>query len=195
MNSQVRFSGLENNQYHFISTYDLQDTPVSSYGRQENSNAQNETYVMQSSNFQPQPAVITNAHIQSDSSANLQSQSVHPPVFFFRPPNDFYHYHVICKEISNDIVACLLNKSIKEGNVQSNENEYIFYYQQQYNNRLYQVSCEIVSPLLVNDCLCKNFLGVEFKQNMEQEHLAFTFDQKEYLEFHLKNYLSQYLLG
>ncbi|CAG8775148.1 11684_t:CDS:1, partial [Rhizophagus irregularis] len=80
-------------------------------------------------------------------------------------------------------------------NVQSNENEGIFYYQQQYNNQLYQVSYEIVSPLLVNNCLNKNFLGIEFQQNMEQEHIVLTFGQKEYLECHLKKYLSQYLLG
>ncbi|PKC64140.1 hypothetical protein RhiirA1_462821 [Rhizophagus irregularis] len=71
-------------------------------------------------------------------------------------------------EISNDIVAYLLNKSLKERNAQSNE---------------------------VNNCLSKNFLEIEFQQNMEQEHLVLTFDQREYLECHLKKYLSQYLLG
>ncbi|CAB4379205.1 unnamed protein product [Rhizophagus irregularis] len=94
--------------------------------------------------------------------------SIHPTTFFFRPPNDFYHYHVICEEISNDT--------------------------QQYDNRIYQVSCGIVSPLMINNCLSKNFLGIEFQQNMEQEHLVLTFGQKEYLECHLKKYLSQYVL-
>jgi hypothetical protein len=181
MNPQSQFSDSENSQH---ASYNLQDT----------STAQNKTYVAQSPDFQPQ-STITNAYVQSNSSSNLQTQPVHPTVFFFRPPNDFYHYHVICKEISNDTVAYLLNKSLKERNVQSNENECIFYYQQQSNYRLYQISCEIVSPLLVNNCLSKNFLGVEFQQNLEQERLVLTFDQKEYLECHLKRYLSQYLLG
>ncbi|PKC01151.1 hypothetical protein RhiirA5_365170 [Rhizophagus irregularis] len=123
--------------------------------------------------------------------------STHPTTFFFRPPNDFYHYHVICEEISNDTVEYLLNKLnklLKESNVQSNENECIFYYQQQYDNRIYKVSCGIVSPLVINNCLSKNFLGIEFQQNMEQEHLMLTLGQKEYLERHLKKYLSQYVL-
>ncbi|PKY30518.1 hypothetical protein RhiirB3_531097 [Rhizophagus irregularis] len=166
-----------NNQHPFISaSYNLQDTPVSSHEKQESSTTPSEN-VSQSPYFQSQPTV-NNLCVQPDSSANLKTQPVHPT------------------EISNDIVAYLLNKSLKERSVQPNENECIFYYQQQCNNRLYQVSCEIVSPLLVNNCLSKNFLGVEFQQNMEQEHIVLTFDQKEYLECHyLKKYLSQYLLG
>ncbi|CAB4443182.1 unnamed protein product [Rhizophagus irregularis] len=165
MNSQGQFSDPGNNQHPFISA---------------------------SYNLQDTPV---SSHEKQESSTTPSENPVHPTVFFFRPPNDYYHYHVICKEISNDIIAYLLNKSLKERSVQPNENECIFYYQQQCNNRLYQVSCEIVSPLLVNNCLSKNFLGVEFQQNMEQEHIVLTFDQKEYLECHLKKYLSQYLLG
>ncbi|GBB86203.1 hypothetical protein RclHR1_12640003 [Rhizophagus clarus] len=194
MNSQ-EISDSENNQNPFISAAcNLQDTPDSSHERQESSTAPSETYTTQTPSFQPQPTV-TNIYLQHDSSVNHQIQPIHPTVFFFRPPNDYYHYYVICKETSNDIVAYLLNKSLKGCNIQSNENECIFYYQQQYNNRLYQVSCEIVSPLLVNNCLTKKFLGVEFQQNIEVENLVFSFNQKEYLECHLKKYLSQYLIG
>src|SRR4051812_6298912 len=41
---------------------------------------------------------------------NTPVQMNHPNVFFFRPPKDFYHYHVICKEISYDEIERLLNK-------------------------------------------------------------------------------------
>ena len=89
-----------------------------------------------------------------------------------------------------------MNKSLKENNIQSNKKECIFYHQQQCNNRLYQVSCEIASPLLINNYLNKNLLGIEFqRQNMEQENLEFTFDQKENLEIHLLQYLNNYLLN
>ncbi|GBC04434.1 hypothetical protein RclHR1_05690002 [Rhizophagus clarus] len=118
----------------------------------------------------------------------------HPNVFFYRPPNDFCHYYVSCKEICYDTVTHLLNK-LKENNIQVNENECIFYYQQQYDNRFYQISCEIVSPSLIDNCLNKNFLGFELQQNVNQEYLAFTFDQKENLEYFLNQYLSQYLLN
>src|SRR2546429_4339778 len=124
--------------------------------------------------------------------SQLQTQINHPSIFFFRPRNDFYHYHVICKEIPYDVVEYLLNEPLNR----NNENECIFFYQQKCNDRFYQISCEIVSPFLVNNCLNKNFLGFEFQQqNMEQERLAFTFYQKENLEYHLKQYLSQYLLN
>ena len=84
---------------------------------------------------------------------------------------------------------------MKENNIQSNENECIFYYQQQYDTRFYQVSCEIVSPILINNCLNKNFLGIELRRDMENEKLAFTFNQKENLEYCLKQYLSLNLLN
>ena len=87
----------------------------------------------------------------------------------------------------------MLNQ-LKKQNIQSNENECVFFYQQRYNNRFYQVSCEIVSPILVSNCLNEKF-GIDLQyQNME-EHLTFKLDQKENLEFHLKQYLSQYLLN
>ncbi|GBB94505.1 hypothetical protein RclHR1_02370005 [Rhizophagus clarus] len=197
MNSQVQISNSEINQPN-QPQFNPQGCVVQTHERQESSTVLNDaTYVVQTSNLVPssqlQPTV-TNVYVQPDSSANLQNQPVHPTTFFYRPPSDFYHYYVICKEISKDSVGDLLNKLLRESNVQPNENECIFYYQQQYDNRLYQVSCEIVSPLVINNCLNKNFLGVEFQQNMEQEKLVFTFNQKEYLEGHLKKYLSQYVL-
>ena len=116
---------------------------------------------------------------------DMPVQINHPTVFFFRPPNDFYHYYVICKEISYDVIESLLNKPLNGNSISFNEND-----------RFYQISCEIVSPLLVNNCLNKNFLGFELQQqNMEQERLAFTLYQKENLEYYLKQYLSQYLLN
>jgi hypothetical protein len=192
MNSQVQIPNSENN------NQPSQDNTVSAHERQESSTvSSNVTYVAQTaqspnivSSLQFQPT-DGNAHVQTNTYANPQ---IHPTVFFCRPPSDFYHYFVICKEITNDIVAYLLNKSLKERTIQFDENECIFYYQQQYNNRLYQVSCKIVSPLVINEWLSKIFLGVELQQNMEQEHLAFTVEQKDLLEHHLKKYLSQYLL-
>ena len=129
-------------------------------------------------------------------STSAQTNSIlpgHPTDFFYRPPNEFCHYYVKCKNISYDNVAYLLNK-LKEQNVQSNENGYIFYYMQKYNNQFYQVSCEIVSPTLVNNCLNNNFgINLQHQQNIE-ERLAFKLDQRANLECYLKQYLGQYLL-
>src|SRR5205814_982679 len=112
----------------------------------------NMNYVPQTSITQQydSPALMENQTF-SFSTSNLsqnQNQLIHPNVFYYRPPNDFYHYHVRCKELSNNIIKDLLNELFKnEGlNVQLKENEWMFFYQQQYNNRFYEITCEIVSP-------------------------------------------------
>ena len=125
-------------------------------------------------------------------------QPVHPTIFFYQPPNDFCHYHVRCEEIPYNTIEYLLNKLFindKESITQFKKDEYTFCYQQKCNRRFYRVSCEIVSPLLINDCLNKNYLGIELQQNLIQERLAFNLDQKENLEYYLKQYLSRYLLN
>ncbi|CAB4478608.1 uncharacterized protein OCT59_027054 [Rhizophagus irregularis] len=136
----------------------------------------------------------TDAVHPSTQTPQLTTIPLHPTTFFFRPPNDFCHYYVNCKEICYDTVTYLLNKPPKEHNVQSNENECIFYYRQQIDTRFYQVLCEIVSPLLINSYLNKNILGIDL-QNSEHENLTFTINQKDNLEYHLKQYLSLYLLN
>src|SRR3954454_9648642 len=122
-----------------------------------------------------------------------QYLSIHPAVCFYRPPYDFYFYHVKCKEISYSIIKDLLNKVLNNTrhNVQLNENECIFIYQQQYNNRFYEVTSGIVSPSLITNYLNENVHGNIIDQNMEQEKLEFTFQRKENVEFHLTHYLNQ----
>src|SRR5688572_14962269 len=171
--SQIQLSDSENHLSSPISTpYNPQDAVLPHESYSANEDTYHVTYAAQAQQAIQTPVIDT---------------PVHPTVFFFRPPNDFYHYHVICKEITYDAIEHLLNKSLNGNNVSFNENECTFFYQQKFNNRFYQISCEIVSPLLVNDCLSMHFLGFELQhQNMEQESLAFTFYQKAHLEDHLK---------
>ncbi|RGB33392.1 hypothetical protein C1646_761747 [Rhizophagus diaphanus] len=154
--------------------------------RSSNNNTFTNSQTQTALNYQPP---------QQTSQIALAQTFTHPNDFFYRPSNDFCHYYINCKEICYDVVTHLLNKFSKERNIQFNENECIFYYQQQYDNRFYQVSCEIVSPSLIDNCLNKIFLGIELQQNLNQDYLAFTFDQKINLEYFLKQYLSQYLLN
>jgi hypothetical protein len=161
----------------------------------QNAEALHVTTAVQDINIHPHPQYDNTQTLnQQTLQTTLVTTPFHPTIFFYQPPNDLCHYYVNCKEISYDTVTYILNKSLKENNVQHNENECIFYYQQQFNTKFYQVSCEIVSPSLINNCLNKNFLGIEFQQIMEKENLTFAFEQKEYLENWLKQYLSQYLL-
>src|SRR5436190_9562986 len=79
----------------------------------------------------------SNTQMQNQPQQTFQNPfpPVHPSDFFYQPSNDLHHYYISCKEISYDTVGYLLNKSLKEHNVQSNKEECIFYHQQQYNNR------------------------------------------------------------
>jgi hypothetical protein len=109
--------------------------------------------------------------------------------FYYQPPNDHCNYHICCKEISFSKVIQLLNESFN-GNVNSNQYEYIFFYQQQSNGKIYQIICEIVIPSLI---LNRAIYGIEIDQNFEHERLFFTFNQKENLKFYLTQYLKPLL--
>src|SRR4051794_23949536 len=126
-----------------------------------------------------------------------QNKPIHPNFFYYRPPNDFYHYHVKCKETSYSTIKDLLNKLLnnKGHNVQLNENECMFFYQQQYNNIFYEITCEVVLPSSITDHLNKTVHGNSIIQNIEEERLVFTFEQKENIELHLVRYLSHYFLN
>src|SRR4051794_28641833 len=124
-------------EYYQPTSYGSQDndtliSPISPTGQiagsfPSNENASNVTY--------RSPTVVINSFVQPGLSTNLQIP-VHPAVFYFRPSNDCYHYHINCKEISCDTIECLLNKS---NNIQSNENECNFFYKQRYNDQFYQI--------------------------------------------------------
>ncbi|RIA94579.1 hypothetical protein C1645_759855, partial [Glomus cerebriforme] len=106
--------------------------------------------------------------------------------FFYQPPNDPCNYHIKCNEIS---IHSLNEFNSNLANINFYQNKYIFFYQRQSNNRIYQVICEIVSPSLIINLLNKSIYGIEIEQNTGQEQLTFTFEQKE----NLKSYLIQYL--
>ena len=122
-----------------------------------------------------------------------QNPSVHPNRFIYLSPNSYHQYFVECEKISNNFDIQLLN-TIKENVIQLKKNEYIFFYQQGYNHHIYQVSCEIVAPFFINNCLNKNHYGIEIEQNVGQK-LVFTDDQEKNLELHLSQYLNNYLLN
>ncbi|GBC08649.1 hypothetical protein RclHR1_08290003 [Rhizophagus clarus] len=133
-----------------------------------------------------QSNAVVNSVIVQDNSIVDQSNSV---AFFFQPPDDFCNYHVKCWEVSFDLVIQLLNElNTNSSSINFNQNEYVFFYIQQSNNRIYQVVCELVSA---SSIMNKIIYSIEFEQNTGQE---FTIIQKENLKFYLTNYLSRYLI-
>ncbi|CAB4494060.1 hypothetical protein RhiirA5_425085 [Rhizophagus irregularis] len=138
-------------------------------------------------NYQDYHTVKAPTHQQSqlDNTADRQ-------FFFF---NDVYVYDVKCEEIPFDIVVKTLNKSlINKENMQINENEIMFFYANQYTNRSYKLTCKIVSPFSIAKYLNKNIYGIEIQANVERELLKLTPEQKQNLEFHLFQYLDNYLI-
>ncbi|RIA89986.1 hypothetical protein C1645_771042 [Glomus cerebriforme] len=125
---------------------------------------------------------------------NFQNQSnqLHPIKFYYLPPDDSYYYFISCKNISYAVTYLLNNGG---SNIQFSEYEHTFYFQQQYNNQIYQISCEIVPPYSITYYLNKSIYGNEIVQNnIVQEKLEFTFQQKKNIEFHLTQYLNQYII-
>jgi hypothetical protein len=122
--------------------------------------------------------------VQVNSHQNQENNDpqIHLNNFFYQPPNDILNYHIKCEKLSLQ----LLNNP-----TQLKENEFAFYYQQQYNNQIYRISCKIASPNYLNKIL----YDVELDQNMGQERFAFTSDQKENLKLHLSRYLNRHLLN
>ena len=131
--------------------------------------------------------IVDSPIAQNNFVVNSLTQPINPISFFYQPPNDLCNYRINCNEISFDTVIQLLN----EPNINRNQsNEYIFFHQQQC--KIYQIACEIVSPSLIINFLNRTVYGIEFEQNVVQEQLSFTFEQKGNLKFYLTRYLSHY---
>ncbi|GBB88591.1 hypothetical protein RclHR1_15140002 [Rhizophagus clarus] len=134
---------------------------------------------------------VTIEHQQTFGQNNFIVDQQNLPVYYFyyQPPNDHCNYHICCKEISFHKAIQLLNESFND-NINSNQYEYIFFYHQQSNGKIYQIACEIVIPSLI---LNKAIYGIDINHNFEQENIFFTFNQKENLKFYLTQYLKPLL--
>jgi hypothetical protein len=160
-----------------------------------NANGCNTIIVEQTSHDNYQDYIVQ-APTHQMSQLYVEDNTADRQVFFFKPINDVYVYKVECEETSFDIVIKMFNKSlINKENIQINENEIIFFYANQFTNRSYKITCKIVSPFSIVKYLNKYIYGIEIQLNVEQELLlVFTSEQKQNLEFHLSQYLNNYLL-
>src|SRR2546423_15655623 len=69
--------------------------------------------------------------------------------FFYKPPNDFQIYNIICKEtpISFELVSQLLNNS--NNNYYSHSNLHEFHFLKPDKKECYKITCELVSHLSI----------------------------------------------
>ena len=113
--------------------------------------------------------------------------------FYYKVYNDFQIYHIICKQISFELISRLLSNHdcLAQNHVQSND-LHVFYYQQPDDKKIYQVMCEIVSYNSIIYMLNKIKYGIELSLNL-QENSDFSREYKENLEFHLRQDLNDYL--
>ncbi|PKY48628.1 hypothetical protein RhiirA4_464272 [Rhizophagus irregularis] len=115
------------------------------------------------------------------------------------PCNDFQIYHVVCKEkTSGEIVSRLLNNCLYSSHYLFSNDLFVFYFQQPNDKRIYQIACEMVPHSFILQYLNLNIYGIEIKQDehrqqQQQRHQEFSERHKENLEFHLKQFLFDYL--
>lgn len=161
--------------------------PQSSFGQASNTSHMNNNYLTSNQNvIQHQQPFQQNNFINQQ----MPVQSDQFVMFFCKPPNDPCNYHITCIGIPFDTLTItqLLNDS-SDGNINSNQNEYTFYYQQQSNGQIYQIICEIVTPFGLN----KTVYGIEISQCFGQDQSSFTLDQKQNLKLYLIQCLSNLL--
>ncbi|GBC09885.1 hypothetical protein RclHR1_00920003 [Rhizophagus clarus] len=114
--------------------------------------------------------------------------------FFYRPCNDFQIYHITCKEkTSDELIFQLLNNCLYSSHYLYTDDIFVFYFQQPNDKRIYQITCEMVPHSLIVQYLNLNIYGIELKQNEQQQQQQFSDRHKENLEFHLKQFLFDYL--
>jgi hypothetical protein len=113
--------------------------------------------------------------------------------FFYKTNNDFQIYHIICKEISFEIISHLLsnNDYLTQNNVQLN-NTHVFYFQQPYDKKIYKVTCEVARYNYIIWMLNKINYGIELNFSGQQQE-TFSREHKKNLEIHLKHDLISYL--
>ncbi|GBB84380.1 hypothetical protein RclHR1_00110013 [Rhizophagus clarus] len=113
--------------------------------------------------------------------------------FFYKACNDFQIYHIICKEISFDVISRLLsnNDVLIQNNVQP-INSHVFYFQHPDDKKIYKIISDLVSYNKVIWMLNKINYSIELNSS-EQHQETFSREHKENLEFHLKRYLTNYL--
>ncbi|CAG8523747.1 10271_t:CDS:1 [Funneliformis mosseae] len=134
--------------------------------------------------------------IQDTSAFNERAFVPHEAVFFYRPNNDFQIYLVYCKEITlNELISQLLNNYLYLNyNYLYSNNLFVFYFQHPNDQRIYHVACEMISHSKIVQHLNSHIFGIELLQNEQQPPLEFSNNHKQNLEFHLRQFLIDYLI-
>ncbi|RGB33407.1 hypothetical protein C1646_761765 [Rhizophagus diaphanus] len=102
------------------------------------------------------------------------------------------------KKTSDEIVSQLLNNCLYSSHYLFSNDLFVFYFQQPNDKRIYQITCEMVPHSFILQYLNLNIYGIEIKQDehrqqQKQRHQEFSDRHKENLEFHLKQFLFDYL--
>ena len=114
--------------------------------------------------------------------------------FYYRPCNDFQIYLVNCKRITiSKLISELNNHLSSSHNCIYSNNLFVFYFQHPNDQRIYQVACEMISHSIIVQYLNLNVFGFELKQSEQQQQLEFSKIHKQNLEFHLRQFLIDYL--
>ncbi|RGB34486.1 hypothetical protein C1646_760505 [Rhizophagus diaphanus] len=110
--------------------------------------------------------------------------------FFYVPYGDFQIYHITCTELSLTFknVSQLINNTDNS----SINNIYVFYHQQPEIEKIYKVTCEMISHTFIFQFLNKIIYGIQFIQ-CEHQQQEFSNRHQENLKSHLKRNFTHYL--
>src|SRR2546429_7786496 len=97
---------------------------------------------------------------------NIVTTNIGSPyiAFFFQPLYDYYIYHIMCREISLEMLLQQLNE------LEYYNYEYTFFYQH-INQKIYQLKCKIVSPNSIIQHLNRLIHGIDSQQQQDNNTL------------------------
>lgn len=145
------------------------------------------------SNQQPNQYYQQSPQLSQECINSYASHAISEYRFFYEPNNDNQIYDIICKEISVEQLLNNFNDSIYNYN-QSN-NLYVFCFQNPIDKKIYQVTCEMISHSIIIQLLNKSLYNIELNLNeYQQRQQEFSKEHKKNLEFHLKNFLTNYIV-
>jgi hypothetical protein len=120
----------------------------------------------------------------------LQEPVTNEYSFFYVPYGDFQIYHITCTELSLTFenVSQLINNTDNS----SINNIYVFYHQQPEVEKIYKVTCKMISHTFIFQFLNKIIYGNQFTQCNHQQQ-EFSNRHQENLKSHLKRDFTHYL--
>ncbi|CAG8684751.1 3477_t:CDS:1 [Funneliformis mosseae] len=110
--------------------------------------------------------------------------------FYYEPFNDFQIYLINNKETTlNELIINTLYPSYNYHNYDI----FVFYFQHPNDQKIYKVTCKMISHSTIVQYLNLNIYGLRQNEQLQRQPLEFSNQHKANLEFHLRQFLTDNL--